>query len=296
MAISHKVVAGETLSLIAKRYLGEAARYTEIAELNQLTDPNRIQVGQILKIPDSDSKQEATTTELIGSQNVQTATTQTKASNDTPQALVSLMQLQHIFVQADAANISTFVDAINQCLQQYQINTPLRIAHFLAQIAHESDCLRFTEENLNYSAKALRSVFGKYFTDDALAEQYARKPQAIANRVYASRMGNGDEASNDGWTFRGRGLIQLTGRNNYRAFSEDVQIDIEEHPERCSTDPEWAVKVAGWYWNKHQLNELADKDDVRAITKAINGGFNGFKERKAYLQRAKVSLNIQKAA
>lgn len=296
MAVSHKVIAGETLSGIAKRYLGDAARYTEIAELNHLQDPNRIQVGQILRIPEAESNQAESTTDFVTREQSETLTAQTTTSLTSTETLISQVQLQTIFNDADTSTVNLFATAINHCLQQYSINTPLRVAHFLAQIAHESGCLRFTEENLNYSAKALRSVFGKYFTDDTLAEQYARKPQAIANRVYASRMGNGDEASNDGWTFRGRGLIQLTGRHNYRALSKDENVDIEANPERCSEDPEWAVKVAGWYWDKHQLNEQADKDDLRSITKAINGGFNGIEQRAAYLKRAKEVLDLKKVA
>lgn len=184
-----------------------------------------------------------------------------------------------------------YVDALNKVLPDYKITTKLRLCHFLAQILHESGNLRYKSENLNYSAKALRSVFGKYFKTDAMANEYARKPEKIANKVYANRMGNGDEASGDGWKYRGRGLIQLTGKNNYKACGEALGIDLLKMPDLITSDPYICVKSACWFWNKNGLNTFADNDDVKTITKRINGGFNGLDDRTNLLKKAKNILN-----
>lgn len=164
-----------------------------------------------------------------------------------------------------------------------------RQASFLAQTAHESAEFTAVKENLNYSAKALRAVFGKYFPNDELAEQYARQPEKIANRVYASRMGNGDEASGDGWKFRGRGLIQLTGKNNYESCGNDLMINLIDGPEWLES-PQGAVSSALWYWNKNNLNSYADVEDIRGMTKRINGGYHGLDDRIAKYNKAKEIL------
>jgi putative chitinase len=142
-------------------------------------------------------------------------------------------------------------------MKQYGIDTPLRQAHFLAQVGHESGSLNTLVENLNYSADGLRKIFSRYFTTQTLAEQYARKPLEIASRVYASRMGNGDEKSQDGWKYRGRGLIQVTGFSNYSAFKKDTGIDVISNPNYLATI-EGAVHSACWFWHKNKLNALAD--------------------------------------
>lgn len=183
-----------------------------------------------------------------------------------------------------------YYDALQTLLIQYNIDTPLRIAHFLAQILHESGHFKYNEENLNYSAKALRSVFGKYFKTDKEAEEYARKPEKIANRVYANRMGNGDEASGDGWLRRGRGLIQLTGTDNYKACSKALNIDLMKNPDLIVSNAEVCVKTACWFWSSKRLNECADKDDIVTITKKINGGLTNLKDREAILKIAKQIL------
>lgn len=180
-----------------------------------------------------------------------------------------------------------YVDALNKVLPEYKITTKLRLCHFLAQILHESGNLKYKSENLNYSAKALRSVFGKYFKTDEIANQYARKPEKIANRVYANRMGNGDEASGDGWLRRGRGLIQLTGTNNYKDCAKALNIDLINNPDLILSNPEVCVKTACWFWNKNNLNTFADNDDIKTITKRINGGYNGLEDRESILKRAK---------
>lgn len=166
-------------------------------------------------------------------------------------------------------------------ISTYKIDTALRLAHFLAQTGHESAQFKAVSENLNYGAKGLRGIFGKYFPTDALAAAYERKPEKIANKVYASRMGNGDEASGDGYKYRGRGYIQLTGKDNYKAFDATVPEDITANPDLVAT--QYPLLSAAWFWNKNGLNAIADKgaDDatVTSVTKRVNGGTIGLSER-----------------
>lgn len=205
---------------------------------------------------------------------------------------VNAEQLQTIMPHAKHENIDLYLHGINKACGDFEINTPLRVAHFLAQVAHESGSLRYVSENLNYSAKALRAVFGKYFPTDPDAEEFARQPEKIANRVYADRMGNGDEASGDGWRYRGRGLIQLTGKDNYQRFGQAVDQDAVASPDQLAENPDLAVATAGWYWDSRNLNEYADQDDIKQITRRINGGYNGLEDREEYLARAKNVLGI----
>ena len=164
---------------------------------------------------------------------------------------------------------------------KFNINTPLRLAHFLAQCGHESGGFKVTSENLNYSAKGLMGIFKKYFPTQALAESYQRKPQKIANKVYASRMDNGSESSGDGYKFRGRGYIQLTGRANYTAFGKAINEDIANNPDVVSG--KYALLSAAWFWSKNGLNTLADGGatdaTVTSITKRVNGGTIGLPDR-----------------
>ena len=201
-------------------------------------------------------------------------------------------QLIDIMPLAKKDDIDFYLDALNNQMVPNEINTPLRQAHFIAQVAHESGGFRYKTENLNYSAKALRAVFGKYFTTEELAEQCARKPELIANLAYADRMGNGDTESGDGWKYRGRGLIQLTGSDNYRQCSEAIGKDIENDPDLLVHDADAAVAAACWFWGMRKLNSYADQDDLKAITKKINGGYHGLDDRAAYLNRAKQVFNI----
>jgi putative chitinase len=164
---------------------------------------------------------------------------------------------------------------------KFQINTPLRLAHFLAQCGHESGGFRVTSENLNYSAKGLNGIFKKYFPTEAVAAAYARNPQKIANKVYANRMANGSEASGDGYKFRGRGYIQLTGRDNYTQFGKAIGEDIASNPDKVSS--QYALLSAAWFWSKNGLNKLADGGStdttVTSITKRVNGGTIGLADR-----------------
>jgi putative chitinase len=168
--------------------------------------------------------------------------------------------------------------------EKFAVNTPLRLAHFLAQCGHESGGFRVTQENLNYSAKGLQGIFKKYFPSEAIALDYAKKPQKIANRVYGGRMGNGNEASGDGFKFRGRGYIQLTGRDNYKAFDDAVEDNILENPDLVAT--KYPLASAAWFWNKNKLNQLADKGNapevVTMITKRVNGGTIGLADRQKH--------------
>lgn len=207
-------------------------------------------------------------------------------------SVISQSELQRIIPIAAEEHINTYLPALNEVLPKFGIDTPLRVCHFIAQIAHESGGLKYESENLNYSATALRAVFGKYFKDEAVAQEYHRQPERIANVVYADRMGNGPSDTCDGWNYRGRGLIQLTGKDNYRICGEAIGIDLVEQPEVVAEQPAISVSAACWYWNSRHLNQLADQDNIVAITRKINGGTHGLENRKAYLHRAKQAFNI----
>ena len=181
--------------------------------------------------------------------------------------------------------IDHWYDAFQQLLPDYDINTPLRVAHFIAQCAHESGNFAFIEENLNYKAASLMSVFKKYFPSMDIAQQYEKKPERIANRVYANRMGNGDEASGDGYKYRGRGLIQLTGKDNYTFFAGSLGISVEEASEYMATF-EGAAQSACWFWEQNNLNRFADANDVKGLTRAINGGYIGLEDRMSHTEHA----------
>ncbi len=175
--------------------------------------------------------------------------------------------------------------AMERCLPDYDINTPPRIAMFLAQCIHESGGFKFLKENLNYRAASLTKVWPRYFPTMEIAQQYANKQEMIANRAYANRMGNGPESSGDGWAFCGRGLIQLTGRNNYQAFADSIETPIEEIPAYLQTF-EGAVQSACWFWETNKLNTWADQGDVLTVTKRINGGTIGLADRQKHYQHA----------
>jgi putative chitinase len=174
----------------------------------------------------------------------------------------------------DACRI--FLNPLNITIREFDIITKNQIAMFIAQIGHESGSLKYVKENLNYSAQGLRKVFPKYFLTDEIALQYERKPEAIANRVYANRMGNGDEKSGDGWKYRGRGLIQLTGKTNYERTMKGLNISDPLYFET----PEGASRSAGWFWKTNKLNELSEQNDVLKVTKVINGGTHGLEDRQ----------------
>lgn len=164
---------------------------------------------------------------------------------------------------------------------KFEINTPLRLAHFLAQCGHESGGFKLVRENLNYGAKGLRSIFSKYFPTDDLALQYERKPEKIGNRVYANRMMNGDEASGDGYKFCGRGYIQLTGKENYTNFGKAIGVDLTTNPDLVAT--QYPLLSAAWFFHKNGLHKIADGGAtdavVTSVTKRVNGGIIGLADR-----------------
>ncbi len=166
-------------------------------------------------------------------------------------------------------------------MEKFGISNPTRLAHFLSQVAHESGNFKFVNENLNYGAKGLLSIFKKYFPTEALAKAYERKPEKIANKVYASRMGNGDEASGEGYKFRGRGYIQLTGKDNYKAFSDFIGEDCVANPDLVAT--KYPLTSAAFFFHKNKLWDICDKghshDVVTAVTKRVNGGTIGLEDR-----------------
>jgi putative chitinase len=175
----------------------------------------------------------------------------------------------------------TVITQIPDVAEKFQINTPLRLAHFLAQCGHESGGFRATQENLNYSAKGLMGIFKKYFPTQALAEQYQRKPEAIASKVYGGRMGNGPEATKEGFKFRGRGYIQLTGKDNYTAFGKAINEDMTANPDKVATH--YPLLSAAWFFSKNGLHKMADTGStdtvVTQITKRVNGGTIGLADR-----------------
>ena len=196
---------------------------------------------------------------------------------ETPIAPIGGLKLDKLKGHIPDAVISMIPDTA----AKFDINTPLRLAHFLAQCGHESGGFRATQENLNYSAKGLNGIFKKYFPTEAAAAAYARNPQKIANKVYANRMDNGSEASGDGYKFRGRGYIQLTGRANYTLFGKAIGEDIANNPDVVSG--KYALLSAAWFWSKNGLNKLADGGAtdavVTSITKRVNGGTIGLADR-----------------
>lgn len=178
----------------------------------------------------------------------------------------------------------TVIAQIPDVMQKFGIDTPVEVAHFLAQCGHESGGFRVVNENLNYSAKGLMGIFKKYFPTSVLAEQYQRKPEKIANRVYASRMGNGDEISGEGFKFRGRGYIQLTGKQNYTAFGKAIGVDICANPDLVAT--KYPLLSAAWFFSKNCLSKCKDASDasVLAVTKCVNGGTIGLADRQKHFK------------
>ena len=174
------------------------------------------------------------------------------------------------------------MDEIPLIMEKFGIDNPLKLSHFLSQCAHESGNFKFVKENLNYSADGLRKIFPKYFPTIEIANKYARQPEKIANKVYANRMGNGDEASGDGWKYKGAGYIQLTGKDNYAAFDKFVDDDIMANPDLVAT--KYPLMRAAFFFHKNKLWDVCDKghgdDVVLAVTKRVNGGTHGLADRQ----------------
>ena len=181
--------------------------------------------------------------------------------------------------------VNDWFEALSKLLPDYDINTVPRVAAFLAQTAHESGGYKSLKENLNYRAETLMKVWPRYFPNMEIANQYAHKQEAIANRAYGGRMGNGPEASGDGFKYCGRGLIQLTGKDNYTSFAESIETPVEEIPEFLGTF-EGAVQSACWFWENNNLNQFADSGDMLTLTKRINGGTLGLDDRIKHYNHA----------
>jgi putative chitinase len=183
-------------------------------------------------------------------------------------------------------NSDEWYTILAEMLPKYEINTINRVAGFIAQCSHESVGFTVLQENLNYSAEGLNKIFHEYFIKAGRdAKAYARQPEKIANIVYASRMGNGDTASGDGWRYRGRGVIQLTGKNNYTNFGKYIKLTAAETSDYLETK-RGAIESACWYWKTNGLNATADAQDIVAMTKKINGGTIGLEDRKAHFKHA----------
>ena len=205
---------------------------------------------------------------------------------------LSLQQLKELLPKNPY--VGHWHQALSQLLPDYEINTAQRIAAFVAQCSHESGGFTALKENLNYKAVTLRKIFPKYFPSDDLANVYANMPnkqEAIANRVYASRMGNGDEHSGDGYRYCGRGLIQLTGKTNYQSFADSLEMNVEDVPEYLATF-EGAAQSACWFWESNNLNQWADKGDIVTLTKRINGGTIGLEDRIKHYEHALHVLGV----
>ena len=200
--------------------------------------------------------------------------------------------LRRVFPLSRESDRKAYLPFLNEYMDKHGIITACRIRAFLAQVGVESAQLKAVEENLNYSASGLLAVFGKYFRTKAEAQAYARKPEAIANKVYASRLGNGGQQSGDGWRYRGRGLIQTTGRRNYALLEKETGIGFVECPDLLAT-PRYAVLSAAAFWKRNGLNELSDRlagaseaDVFKQITRRVNGGLNGYDERRKLYELA----------
>ncbi len=203
--------------------------------------------------------------------------------------MVTVAQLQSIFPTAKRANLAAYCGEINEAAVEFEIDNERRMAAFLAQCAHESGLFAHVRENLNYSAQGLRGIWPKRFPTLAAAQPYHRNPEKIANKVYADRMGNGSEASGDGWSYRGRGLIQLTGKSNYQACGEGLEYDVIADPDYLETT-EGASRSAAWFWYSRNLNKWADLGDIKSMTKIINGGYHGLEEREHFYHAALKTL------
>lgn len=193
--------------------------------------------------------------------------------------------LKLIFPATAQKTLNEWVDPLNLAITHFDITTRARACAFIAQVGHESAGLSVTTENLNYRAEGLRRTFPRYFPTDALAQRYARNPRMIASRVYANRMGNRDEASGDGWLYRGRGLIQVTGASLYATLAHDLEKTVAETVTFLESK-DGAAMSAGWYWNRNALNTYADQERFTDLTKRVNGGTNGLADRKEIWNRA----------
>jgi putative chitinase len=195
--------------------------------------------------------------------------------------------LKKMFPTTPDATIALYVDALNELCFKYDINTLNRRAMFIAQVGHESGGFKYVKESLNMSAARICAVWPNRFATEEASAPYANNPEALANNVYSNRMGNGPEESGEGFKFRGRGLIQITGKDNYSAFAKSIGMSLDEVISYLET-PAGSVESAGWYWKARALNVCADNDDVKTCTKKINGGYVGLEDRTQLYLKAKL--------
>ena len=182
-----------------------------------------------------------------------------------------------------------WLEPLKETFEKHQIDTPKRQAAFIGQCMHESNNFKTLTENLNYSAQGLMATWPRRFPNMEFASQYHRQPEKIANLVYSNRMGNGSEESGDGWRYRGRGLKQLTGKENYERCGSGMGVDLVSDPDLL-LDPKYAALSAGWFWDQNKLNDLADRGDIETMTRRINGGLIGLDARRAAIQKAESIL------
>jgi len=290
---TYTVHRGDTLSHIARRH---GVRADALARANNIKHPDHIREGQTLRIPPHASSSPVQSPRLpmaqsdaasndivvIGKRRSENrASISSDASTSISSQAVTDNQLRSI-MPGSGQRAEDYADALNQAMTEHGIDTPQQRAAFLAQLSVESGNLRSTEENLNYSAKRLTQVWPKRFPTTASAQPYSHNPEALANHVYANRLGNGDEASGDGYRYRGRGLLQITGRENYR------KIGYEDDPDAL-TDPYVAADTAAQFWSDRNLNSHSEtklnRDQFNVISRTVNGGNNGSQERWDAYQR-----------
>lgn len=201
--------------------------------------------------------------------------------------MLTRAQLEELYPRASVAHVDAFAAYEDGLFEEFALSLrPIRAHFFLAQIGHESGGLTITEENLNYTAARIVKVWPRRFADEAAARPFARNPEGLANNVYANRMGNGPEESGDGWTYRGRGYIQITGRDGYREVGDIANLDLEANPGLAST-PGDALRVACSFWRWKDLNPYCDIGDFKKVTRLINGGLTGYRDRSAWLDKVR---------
>lgn len=270
---AYTVQSGDSVGKICRQFYADSSYFQLLADFNKLESAASIFVGQTLKIPPLQA--------LLALN----SNTEHNYVPLTEELLIKAFNIDSSD-ESHVAAIQRFLPALNELCPRYGICGIRRQAHFLAQVAHESALFSATEENLNYSRDGLLRTFSNYVSEDD-ADTLARNPELIANKVYANRIGNGDEKSKDGWNFRGRGLIQLTGRANYQAFNlayqscSNNQQDLISQPDLVCMDPNAAVFSAVWFWTIKQLNHTADTKNVEVVTKIVNGGTHGLAERQS---------------
>ncbi len=282
MTVGHHVVRrGESLAGIAHRY---GVSWDKLAQSNGIHNPNRLRVGQRLTIPAKPDPNPSSNPRRPQSPNPSPASPSPVPGGPATAVAGDVTEAQLRAIMPDAGTqIATFLVALNSAMRTYNIDTNERRAAFLAQVAVESSQLRHTEENLNYSAKRLHHVWPRRFPTEEAAKAYSHNAEALGNRVYASRLGNGDEDSGDGYRYRGRGLMQTTGRSNYRAAG------FEDNPDALA-DPQTAADSAARFWSDNGLNDrtadVLDRGQFNGVSRTINGGDNGSLERWQAYQRA----------